>query len=219
MILLFFTSLLWAQQPSSPADLWIQIYEGRLTEAMDSNHEYAIEIYSALLENLSPDHPIYGELMFWKGEAQFRLGDYEGAKQSVLNSYRDDRISDQADRFLEEIEAWERRVIKIPYEGTPWIILNHRKDGVETWYTRLDANVRNPSVIGIQIILEDSEDAYIDIIDWEGKKWSHLAKHTQQIQWFYPKEGFVFLDTIYIQTIEIRSTKPLQSPPILHLLK
>ena len=34
MILLFFTSLLWAQQPSSPADLWIQIYEGRLTEAM-----------------------------------------------------------------------------------------------------------------------------------------------------------------------------------------
>ena len=58
MILLFFTSLLWSQQPSSPADLWIQIYEGRLTEAMDSNHEYAIEIYSALLENLSPDHPI-----------------------------------------------------------------------------------------------------------------------------------------------------------------
>ena len=41
MILLFFTSLLWAQQPSSP-DLWIQIYEGRLTEAMESNHEYAI---------------------------------------------------------------------------------------------------------------------------------------------------------------------------------
>ena len=95
----FFTSLLWAQQPSSPADLWIQIYEGRLTEAMESNHEYAIEIYSALLENLSPDHPIYGELMFLERRCNTRLGDYEGAKQSILNSYRDDRISNQADRF------------------------------------------------------------------------------------------------------------------------
>ena len=58
---------------------------------------------------------------------------------------------------------------KDSYEGTPWIILNHRKDDVETWYTRLDAGVRSPSVIGIQINLEESEDAYIDIIDWEGK--------------------------------------------------
>ena len=217
MLLLFFATLSWSQQPSSPADLWIQIYEGRLTEAMESNHEYAIEIYSALLENLSPDHPVYGELMFWKGEAQFRLGDYEGAKVSILNSYRDDRISQQADRFLEEIEAWERRVTTLPYEGTPWIILNHRKDNIETWYARLDGNVRTPIAIGIQVSLEESEDAYIDIIDWEGKRWSHLAKHTQQIQWFNPKEGLVFLDTIYIQTIEIRSTIPLQTPPILHL--
>ena len=217
MFFLFFPYLTWAQQPSSPADLWIQIYEGRLTEAMEGNHEYAIEIYSALLENLSPDHPIYGELMFWKGEAQFRLGDYEGAKQSILYSYRDDRISKQADRFLEEIEAWERRITTIPYEGTPWIILDHRKDNFETWYTRFDANARNPTAIGVQISLQESEDGYIDIIDWEGKKWSHLAKHTQQIQWFYPKQGLEFLDTVFIQTVEIRSTNALQTPPILHL--
>ena len=57
----------------SPA-IWIQMNEGRLAAVLENDPDESIEIYNALLHDLSSQHPAYGELKFWLqvGPAKFQ---------------------------------------------------------------------------------------------------------------------------------------------------
>jgi hypothetical protein len=224
-MLLFFTAQ--AQQPVVPSDLWTQMYEGRLTEAIEGKPAEAVSIYSALLTDLPPSHSLYGELMLYKGEAQFRSGDLEGARESILIALRSERVRDRAEFFMEEIEAWERRVMNIPYDGAPWIIrsMPFNSSLEELWYARLDSKAKIPQQIGILWSSSADEQMFLELIDWEGGRWLKALDGEQGVSeidegefliWISAEDYKDELRDNRIQTIQVYS-HTLDAPPKLLL--
>ncbi|MBM76098.1 MAG: hypothetical protein CMK59_11910 [Proteobacteria bacterium] len=227
MLGIFLSCVAYAQQPVVPSDLWIQMYEGRLTEAIEGKPAEAVSIYSALLTDLSSSHPLYGELMLCKGEAQFRAGDFKGARESILIALGNERVRERAEFFMEELEAWEQRVIDIPYNGEPWIIrtVPFNSSLEELWYARLDDKAKNPQQIGVLWSSEVEEQIFIELIDWEGGRWlkafdgpqsASKTEDGEYLIWISAESYQGELRDSRIQTIQVY-THTLETPPKLLL--
>ena len=227
MLSILFLCFAQAQQPVVPSDLWTQMYEGRLTEAMEGKPAEAVSIYSALLTDLPSSHSLYGELMLCKGEAQFRAGDFEGARESILIALGSERVRDRAEFFMEELEAWEQRIVELPYDGAPWIIrtVPFNSSLEELWYARLDSRAKSPQQIGIVWSSSSEEQMFLELVDWEGGRWLKALDGAQEISEIAEDEYLIWISAedyreelrdSRIQTIQVYS-HTLESPPRLLL--
>ena len=86
-------------------EMWVQLHEGRLVHLVEGEAKEAIEIFEALLSGLSDAHPLYGELMFSLGCAQYDANLVEKSLASLLSSRDSVHAASEAEDFFLEISA------------------------------------------------------------------------------------------------------------------
>jgi hypothetical protein len=172
MILLALLAEPWAEPVNTP-DLWSQMLQGRLALSLHEEASESVEIYSALLRDLSPTHALYAELMYWLGRAQYEQGDTDAARSSLLESRKDTRIQADADAFLREMGAWEHRIRSLPYEGKPWVgpLGQYPAEDAWEWMAGLDIEASRPSEIMLELQLGQESSLIVTLRDWEGGNW------------------------------------------------
>lgn len=104
-------------------ELWAQMHEGQLVHLVDGSPQEAIEIFEALLKGLPEDHPLFGELLFSLGRAQYDAGDLESSKKSVYSSLHVNHVPQEAQTYYLHLLAQERGVQTLSYSGNPWVFL------------------------------------------------------------------------------------------------
>ena len=101
-------------------ELWAQLHEGQLVHLVDGAPQEAIEIFQALLKGLPPSHPLFGDLLFSLGRAQYDVGEEAQAKRSIFSSLQMQRQPKGALEYYIQLLAEEKRVDSYPYSGNPW---------------------------------------------------------------------------------------------------
>ena len=104
-------------------ELWAQMHEGQLVHLVDGTPLEAIEIFEALLKGLPENHPLFGELLFSLGKAQYDSGKIDLAKKSIFSSLYVLHAPKGAKRFYLHLLAQERGIHKLSYSGNPWVSL------------------------------------------------------------------------------------------------
>ena len=160
-------------RPADMPDLWSQMLQGRLAQSMNEDPAESVEIYTALLRDLSSSHPLYGELMYWLGRAQYAHGDSGSARSSLMEAREDPAIREEADSFLREMGAWEHRVRSLPYAGRPWVGPLGQHPPKDTWelLAVLDIEASQPTEILLQLHLDQASSMVLTLRDWEGGSW------------------------------------------------
>ena len=108
-------------------ELWAQMHEGQLVHLVDGSPQEAIEIFSALLKGLPQEHPLFGELLFSLGRAQYDAGSIESCKKSIYSSLHVPFVPKGAQEYYLHLLAEEGGIQKIPYSGNPWVSLEEKK--------------------------------------------------------------------------------------------
>ena len=104
-------------------ELWAQMHEGQLVHLVDGAPQEAIEIFEALLKGLPKEHPLFGELLFSLGRAQYDAGNLRAARQSVYSSLHVDYVPKEAKSYYLHLLTQERGVRTLSYSGNPWVFL------------------------------------------------------------------------------------------------
>ena len=102
-------------------ELWAQMHEGQLVHLVDGAPQEAIEIFEALLKGLPEDHPLFGELLFSLGRAQYDAGNQEAAKKSIYSSLHVNYVSKEAKAYYLHLLAQEKGIRTLSYSGNPWV--------------------------------------------------------------------------------------------------
>ena len=176
-------SMAFAGQPSRSHDFWVQLNEGRLIHILEGNPSDSLEIYSALLENLPRNDPLFGEIMYWTGYARYDLGDHEGARKSMLLAFEDPRIRQASLSFLQEMGAVQRKVTALPCTELPYV---NRKGEPSTgkgrfFFAVLENGASDLSEMEIHRKGKDPLEVKIVLTDWLGRKWVLRESWTSQV--------------------------------------
>lgn len=108
-------------------ELWAQMHEGQLVHLVDGTPQEAIEIFSALLKDLPQNHPLFGELLFSLGRAQYDAGAVKAAKKSIYSSLHVEHIPQEAREYYLHLLAEEGGIRTIPYSGNPWVFIEEEQ--------------------------------------------------------------------------------------------
>ncbi len=173
MILWLLTSLSFGRDDLP--EMWVQLHEGRLVHLIEEEPEEAIEIFTALLSGLAEQHPLYGELMFSLGCAQYDLKQTQEAKRSFLLSSRSQHAPAEVQSFLMEVSAQESAVKTLPYVGIPWASLQPKK-GRSTLY-KVNLEIDRLSTIEIDIRLDEPSPVTVSIEGWDERSWVETKKY------------------------------------------
>ena len=95
-------------------ELWTQMHEGQLVHLVEGEPQEAIGIFQALLKDLPNDHPIFCDLLFSLGRAQYDVGDVVSAKKSILEVVRINKNPEQALHYYSFLLAEENPLEKLP---------------------------------------------------------------------------------------------------------
>ncbi len=97
-------------------EVWNGILDARLMESLERDPGTAMNAYDALLQDLSDDDPLAGELLFWMGRAAFEAGDVDRSLELLRRSVRSSRPHPDAAMLLARIRMEARRVAALPYQ-------------------------------------------------------------------------------------------------------
>ena len=95
-------------------ELWTQMHEGQLVHLVEGEPQEAIGIFQALLKDLPSDHPIFCDLLFSLGRAQYDVGDVISAKKSILEVIRINKDSQEALHYYSFLLAEENPLDNLP---------------------------------------------------------------------------------------------------------
>jgi len=156
-------------------EMWVQLHEGRLVHLVEREPSEAIEIFEALLSGLSNQHPLYGELMFSLGCAQYDSDQSKEAQRSFLLSSQSAHAPPEALDFLMEVSAQKTAVTTLPYVGTPWVSLHEKKGRSKLYKANVEAErVRS---IEIDIRLDTPSTVTVSMEGWSEKVWSETKTY------------------------------------------
>lgn len=164
MNLLFWLNLFFAQEETDSSQLWMQLYEGQLSQIIEYEPSDSIEIYNALLDSISVDNPIYSDIYYQLALAQFATGEVAKAKQSLQVAKKNNKLANRSGAFYEQLVMWEKAPSQVPYKGNSWL-----QDSSYLWKTAL-SNV-SPRTFGFAFELPVDATITIRIVDWKNKIW------------------------------------------------
>ena len=184
-------------------EMWVQLHEGRLVHLVEGEPKDAIEIFEALLSGLSNEHPLYGELMFSLGCAQYDAHRLADSKRSLLLATKSVHAPTEAQSFLMEVSAQEHTVKSLPYVGTPWVSLE-AENGRSTLY-KANIELETVNKIEIDIRLDAPGDVTVTFEGWRGKQWEESKTYDSGIHtlFFNPKLLLIDEKPIAIRSIEV----------------
>ena len=164
MTFLFWLNLVFAQEETDSSQLWMQLYEGQLSQIIELAPADSIEIYNALLESISSENPIYSDIYYQLALAQFAKGEITKAKSSLEIAKKNNKLANRSGEFYKQLVMWEKAPSKLPYNGNPWV-----QDSSKTWKAAF-SNI-SPESIGFEISLAVPATLSIRIVDWTNQVW------------------------------------------------
>lgn len=141
-------------------ELWAQLHEGQLVHLVDGAPQEAIEIFQALLKGLSPSHPLFGDLLFSLGRAQYDVGEEAQAKRSVFSSLQMERQPKGALEYYVQMLAEEKIVDSYPYSGNPW---QYAAEWSHYHAVRLEGEAQKAELLHIDIEVPQSSSISVEI--------------------------------------------------------
>lgn len=97
-------------------EVWAALQDARLAEAADRDASAAIAIYETVLHHLPAEDPLRGELLLHLARARFDEGDHAGARAALVEASSDPQVGARARSWRVQVDAWERRVQRLPLE-------------------------------------------------------------------------------------------------------
>ncbi len=97
-------------------ELWTQMHEGQLVHLVEGEPQEAIGIFQALLKDLPNDHPIFCDLLFSLGRAQYDVGDVTSAKKSILEVIQINKDPQEALHYYSFLLAEENPLDNLPIQ-------------------------------------------------------------------------------------------------------
>jgi hypothetical protein len=152
-------------------ELWAQRHEGELVHLVDGSPQEAIEIFKALLKGLSSSHPLYGELLFSLGRAQYDIGDVIGAKKSIFSSIYVLHAPKEAYQYYVDLLAEESPLQTIPYSGNPWVSIVDGDKWSHLYAVRIQEKNQQISVVNIDLELKKSGLVQLLIYGTKGREY------------------------------------------------
>ena len=146
-------------------ELWAQLHEGQLVHLVDGAPQESIEIFQALLKGLSPSHPLFGDLLFSLGRAQYDIGEEAQAKRSVFSSLQMERQPKGALEYYVQMLAEEKIVDSYPYSGNPW---QYAKEWSHYHAVRLEGEAQKAEQFHIDIEVPQSSSISVEIRSSKG---------------------------------------------------
>jgi len=150
-------------------ELWAQMHEGQLVHLVDGSPQEAIEIFEALLKGLPQEHPLFGELLFSLGRAQYDAGNLEEAKKSIYSSLYVDHVPKQANTYYLHLMSQESGMRTLSYSGNPWVFLEG-KEQPNQYVVRLYDAAKSFSIAYLDIYTPNSIQITIYAYTQKGKK-------------------------------------------------
>lgn len=96
---------------------WKQTYEARLVDAMYRS-SVAGQLIDESLEDMGPDHPERGELLYWQARLRLEEGDTEAAVKLLRDAATFERSERQAVALLALLERQRDAIGHLPYTCT-----------------------------------------------------------------------------------------------------
>ena len=171
-------SLGFAQEETDSSQLWMQLYEGQLSQIIEGNPEESIEIYNALLENIGKEHSIYADLHYHLALAQLANGQLSEAKNNLLLAKNNNELEEKSSDFYNQLILWEKAIDRIPYKGDPWVE-NHSSHWLAAF------SDISPKEFSFQVQLPEKALVTVNIVDWQNQNWAFsedLSKGTHTLE-------------------------------------
>ena len=206
MSFLFWLNLFFAQEETDSSQLWMQLYEGQLSQIMDLAPADSIEIYNALLESISADNPIYSDIHYQLALAQFAKGEIEKAKSSLEIAKKNNKLANRSGEFYNQLVMWEKAPDKVPYKGKPWV-----QHSAQTWKVAF-ADI-SPEYIAFDISLAVPATLTIRIVDWSSQVWERSVffpagknTFTEKVGSLLPKSSKILSMSVYVENQQAQSS-------------
>jgi len=169
-ILVWLSGLFFAQG----YDDWALLQKARLMLLEEEEVEGSIDLLNTILASHKEDEPIHAEALYWKGRALYMVGYKEHAREELGEASRNYKMRSEALYFLQQSGAWERRVMKIPYQGNSWVNIEGKPSMIPSllWTMAFDANASKFSSVEFWV---DSEvfpiNITVELVDWRNERW------------------------------------------------
>ena len=149
-------------------DLWTQLHEGEIAHLIDGKPQEAIEIYEALFKGLTPDHPLFGRILFALGRAYYDIGEHKKSKEILLKAIRSVDPPNDAHEYYIDMLASEHPIKTLPYSGNAWFSLSDSSSFPSRYRVHLldKAQRFNQANITLEILTEGK--VYIHLEDIQG---------------------------------------------------
>ncbi len=151
--------LLPAAATAAGPEVWGAMHDARLSESADRDAAAALAIFETLIDHLSEDDPLRGEMLVDLARARFDEGDLEGARRALVLATGDPRVSLRARSWRVQLEAWDRRVRSLPtnpdFSTTtgPWVL---------GWSAAAEAGLSpSPGGLAWRTFVRDGRDDYL----------------------------------------------------------
>lgn len=145
-------------------EVWAALQDARLAEAADRDAGAAIAIYETVLHHLPAEDPLRGELLLQLAQARFDEGDLPGARAALVEASADPQVGSRARAWRVQVDAWERRVQRLPLEesfptGSGPLVLG--------WSAAADASLQGGAqgLIWTTVVREGRDDYVLAVVD------------------------------------------------------